>query len=354
MSLNCIQNLITKSTGKLQPSILTAIKSLLENGAHIQSAEMVRKKCQSLYPNTPWETRIPAICNTMRNTTNCNSQIISEDRNHNNFTIKFGTILNDAKRPLEESRIRSTQISKLKLSKTSKDKLQKISSIHSQDTNDRPKLESAQIVCICANKKNHSFFSAYPNQTFVSIPNQINQAHPDDLVRQNNFSWRQFLILNQDDPNLLSAYCLYDNTIYQDLNNKFNNNFYILSAGWGLVKSGYKLPNYDITFSKDAADYKVRELNPEIERFIDFNQIDTSNKGDIIFIGSPEYIPLFIKLTQHLPNRKFIYWKSISPKPVPEIYIIPNQTFFYRYYDTTRKTTWYYEIAKALCNDIIP
>lgn len=354
MSLNCIQNLITKSTGKLQPSILTAIKSLLENGVYTQSAEMVREKCSATNPNISWHARIPAICNAMRNTTKCGAIIISEDKPHNNFTIKFGTILNEAKKPLEESRIHSSQVSKLKSSKSSKDEPLLISSIHSQDTNDRPKLESAQIVCICANKKNYSFFSAYPNQTFVSIPNQINQAHPDDIMPQNNISWRQFLILNQDDPNLLGAYCLYDNTIYQDLHNRFNNNFYILSAGWGLVKSSFKLPNYDITFSNDAAVFKVRELNPEIERFIDFNQIDTSNKGDIIFIGSPEYIPLFIQLTQHLPNRKFIYWKSVSPKPVPERFTIPNQTFFFRYYHTTRKTNWHYELANALCNIIIP
>jgi hypothetical protein len=353
MSLNCIQNLIAKSSGKLQPSILTAIKSLLENGAHIQSAEMVRKKCQSLYLNIPWETRIPAICNAMRNATKCGAIIISEDKDHNNFTIKFGKILDNAQKPIEESRISSSQVRKLKSSNTLKSIPKKNPSNYTQDTNNRPKLESAQIVCICANNKNESFFSGYPNQTFVSKPNQMNQAHPDDIIPQNNISWRQFLMSNQDDPNLLSAYCLYDNTIYQDLHNRFNNNFYILSAGWGLVKSSFKLPNYDITFC-NAADFKVRELNPEIERFIDFNQIDTSNKGDIIFIGSPEYIPLFIQLTQNLPNRKFIYWKSVKPKPVPERFIIPNQTFFYRYYNTTRNTTWYYELAKSLNNGIIP
>jgi hypothetical protein len=89
MTLNCIQNLISKSKGKLQPFILTAIKSLLQEGHLTQTAQLVKNKCLTLNPSTPWNERIPAICNTMRNTIPCGSVIISEDKNHNNFTIQF-------------------------------------------------------------------------------------------------------------------------------------------------------------------------------------------------------------------------------------------------------------------------
>jgi hypothetical protein len=91
MPLSCIQSLISKSKGKLQPLILTAIKSLLQDGEYTQSAELLKKRCITMYPKTNWKARIPAICNAMRNTSNCGSIIITEDKDHNNFTIQFSS-----------------------------------------------------------------------------------------------------------------------------------------------------------------------------------------------------------------------------------------------------------------------
>jgi len=50
MPLSCIQSLISKSKGKLQPLILTAIKSLLQDGEYTQSAELLKKKVHYYVP----------------------------------------------------------------------------------------------------------------------------------------------------------------------------------------------------------------------------------------------------------------------------------------------------------------
>jgi hypothetical protein len=148
------------------------------------------------------------------------------------------------------------------------------------------------------------------------------------------------------------AYQLYKRNEYQRLYEKFGNSFYILSAGWGLVSSEFKLPNYDITFSSNAninIDAKRSKNNNNLPIYNDFNQLNINDNEDIIFIGSPDYIQLFIILTQNLPNRKIIYWKS---KSLRRIY--PNDTFEYRYFQTNTNTNWHYELACEIACGIIP
>jgi hypothetical protein len=208
---------------------------------------------------------------------------------------------------------------------------------------------------ICAKKKNNSFFKKFPNENFVNKRINDHEHHPDDEIKEENISWRKYLENNQNDKNLLEAYKLYQRHEYYCLYNKFKNNFYILSAGWGLINSNFKLPKYDITFSeKSEIRIKRNENLIEAPSYQDFNKLKISGDEDIIFIGSPGYIPLFIKLTQHLKNRKVIYWKKMTPKPVPDKFQIPNDTFLFRFYKTNTRTKWYYELAKDFCNGIIP
>ena len=166
-----------------------------------------------------------------------------------------------------------------------------------------------KLVMICAGSKNDSFFTAYPNENFVNEPTNNIEHHPDVIMKDAKISWREYLINNQNDKNLLEAYNLYKRNEYRCLYNRFKERFYILSAGWGLVKADCKLPNYDITFSKLAKNKNRRIFNDEGYR--DFNKLENiSDSDDIVFIGSPDYIPLFFDLTRNLKNRKIIYWKS--------------------------------------------
>lgn len=207
-----------------------------------------------------------------------------------------------------------------------------------------------KVVMICSSGKNDSTLDDYPQINFKAIGNLINEFHPDEKMPNSAISWRDYLMEHQNDKNLKTAYELYLRTEYQSLYEKFGNSFYILSAGWGLVSSEYKLPNYDITFSNNANIGAQRNTNiNNLPIYNDFNQLVINDNEDIIFIGSPDYIQLFIILTQNLPNRKIIYWKS---KSLRRIY--PNDTFEYRYFQTNTRTNWYYELACAIACGIIP
>ena len=205
---------------------------------------------------------------------------------------------------------------------------------------------------ICSGGKNDSTFDDYPKIKFKATGNTRDEFHPDEKIPNSAISWRVYLEKHQKDKNLLMAYELYSRNEYRCLYKKFGNSFYILSAGWGLVNSEFKLPNYDITFSNSAKvniDAKRSENNNNLPIYNDFNQLVINDNEDIIFIGSPDYIQLFIILTQNLPNRKIIYWKS---KSLRRIY--PNDTFEYRYFQTNTRTNWHYELACAIACGIIP
>ncbi|MSU49737.1 MAG: hypothetical protein EXS37_11745 [Opitutus sp.] len=80
---------------------------------------------------------------------------------------------------------------------------------------------------------------------------------PDDLMPSSSITWREHLLAYNDrgdnSDGLLQAGSLYKPPAYQNLRNRAGaENLYILSAGWGLVRSDFLLPDYDITFSSQA------------------------------------------------------------------------------------------------------
>jgi hypothetical protein len=89
MNINCINNLIVIANGVLQPIILRAIQEIYSKGNHQMTARMVRDHCNQIDNNIPWNGRLPAICNSMRNSINCGGEIIGKDRDFLGFTIAF-------------------------------------------------------------------------------------------------------------------------------------------------------------------------------------------------------------------------------------------------------------------------
>jgi hypothetical protein len=87
--MECLQNKITTAVGVLQPTILTAILNLYLRGNLQMNAEMVRNECIIINNEESWNTRIPAICNSMRNAIECGGRIVGEDRDFLGFTIAF-------------------------------------------------------------------------------------------------------------------------------------------------------------------------------------------------------------------------------------------------------------------------
>jgi hypothetical protein len=88
-------------------------------------------------------------------------------------------------------------------------------------------------------------------------------ARPDEPSDIAGTTWRQELeaanSARDSGTELLRAFELYQPAAFGRLARTFGTeNLFILSAGWGLVRADYRLPRYDITFSKQAEPYKRR------------------------------------------------------------------------------------------------
>lgn len=170
---------------------------------------------------------------------------------------------------------------------------------------------------------------------------------------------------------LLPAWQLYKNKTYQLLADTFGQkNLYIFSAGWGLVRSDFMIPNYDITLSPNATGpdkYKRRRKDDPYDDFtmlpiaplnaghpdtsgsdalkspaqkIDPAKSDTSAAGPVVFLGSKAYVPLFCQLIKGCSAHRIVFHNSKTPPEAPNCEI--------RKYDTPKKTDWHYDAAKAL------
>ena len=342
MNINCMNDKIANANNPLKPIILRAILNIYQNGNNEISAQMVKIECAKIDNTIIWNNRIPAICSAMRNSLECGGRTLGENRDFNGFTITFvanveSNIILQTKNKTSENKEKSKTIKK--------EVPQKI-----KNAEKLVLTKNFKVVMICSSGKNDSTLDDYPQIKFKAEGNSIDEFHPDEKMPNSDISWRDYLLKHQNDKNLRMTYKLYSRKEYQSLYEKFGNSFYILSAGWGLVSSEYKLPNYDITFSSNSNIGAKRSTNNNnLPIYNDFNQLKINDNEDIIFIGSPDYLKLFIILTQNLPNRKIIYWKSKSLKR-----IYPNDTFEYRYFQTNTNTNWHYELAYAIACGIIP
>lgn len=186
---------------------------------------------------------------------------------------------------------------------------------------------------------------------FVAQPDLISNenviyARPDDMANGTE-TWRDKLnTINSSGHNpdsLLPAYKLYSHPSYKQLVEKFGvKNVYILSAGWGLVKSDFLLPDYNITFSNVAPRFAKRVKK---DFYNDYTQIDC-NEGDVIvFVGGKDYQELFIRLTNKCICKKIIFYNSTQKPKLKDVEFIK--------YETRTRTNWHYEPAKDLIADII-
>lgn len=214
------------------------------------------------------------------------------------------------------------------------------------------------IVFVCCERKNGEVFQHNGSKIhFVSRPDSCTQidgnkyVRPDDLIEGEEMTWRDLIILQEDRYDLVAAYELYNHPIYRELYNHFNQNLYIFSAGWGIVRADYKLPQYDITFSRSAPRYSRRKKNDE---FNDFNQLNIRNsEDDILFIGGADYILPFCKLTKYLPNNKIIIYKSRLTAEMEE-FNRRTDFSFEEYYGINRPfTNWHYTyVRNELLNNL--
>jgi len=175
-------------------------------------------------------------------------------------------------------------------------------------------------------------------------PKQTNRIYqrPDD-ISDRGMSWRQLLVkYNESEKTnplgLLPAYDLYENKTYGSLVNRFRTeNVYILSAGWGLIRSDFLVPYYDITFSQSGDNYKRRRRS---DRHNDFKMLPLQPTETVVFIGGKDYLPLFCELTEGLKGKRVAFYNSAK---TPDF-----KNCVFQRFNTRAQTNWHYEAAKAL------
>jgi cytoplasmic iron level regulating protein YaaA (DUF328/UPF0246 family) len=304
----CLQNKIANSS-KLRPTILKAILNLFNRGIRKMTAEMVKNECLLLDISKPWNERIPAICLSMKNATECGGRIIGEYREINGFTIAFdGNIL-------EIPSPKSTQNKDKSIKINTKEKDQKATSIDLQakfhslikkfdldklSDDNRPKL----LIIGCSDSKKNggidNFISHFNNPNIQdnrenSIieynnyrednPNDFNKSRnnaPVDVIYFNNAFNIQYCMRAIDRYNsgrsiFYSNYGL-RNLYLQKINNK-KLHLLIISGLYGLLRFDDCIPDYHFEMSKNstwknANDFSILDT---VREYLNANNIPNEN-----------------------------------------------------------------------------
>ena len=171
-------------------------------------------------------------------------------------------------------------------------------------------------------------FVAHPEQQAESRREPgVEYVHPD---AESGFggTWRERLAdYNREhrrtggNPHgLLPAYALYKNRIYRDLVEKSSaESVFILSAGWGLIRSDFLTPQYDITFSGMAPDAERRDYSRDAG-FRDINALSENPGADdvpILCMASKDYLPLFGDLVASIDCDKPVFFTTKEPPELP-------------------------------------
>jgi hypothetical protein len=218
------------------------------------------------------------------------------------------------------------------------------------------------VVIQCAAKKRpdagHLMTCSRKPVEFVASPKlapntgKFEYARPDDL-REDGIPWRKVLQAYNQNPGtnalrLCRAFELYENETYRRLVEFVSvEKLYILSAGWGLIRSDFLTPHYDITFSF-GANVPLYKRRHQKDHYEDCRMIPQDTREDIVFFGGLAYLPLFCSVTQAIRSRKIVFFNSKNP---PLAGACGYE--FIHFENATRSTNWHYDCANAFINGTI-
>jgi hypothetical protein len=207
------------------------------------------------------------------------------------------------------------------------------------------------VLCCSGGKTVNQFFYNGKQIKFVASP--VNAPHnsalycmPDDRIPNTGETWRD-LVMKQEHDGLIPAYQLYWHEVYRKLFRVYGERFYIFSAGWGIVRSTFKLPCYDITFS-NAPGVEIWAKRTPAMRWNDFNHLKEDaacfdGNAKIILFAGTGYVEPFCRMTSGIANTKIITHKAANPARY--------SGFEYCHCNTKAVTNWFYE---AVENFLIP
>jgi hypothetical protein len=174
-------------------------------------------------------------------------------------------------------------------------------------------------------------------------------ARPDDEAGTGS-SWRDLVLAYNRAPvgnplRLSQAYRLYENRVYSRMVERLSvENIYILSAGWGLIRSDFLTPYYDITFSSSAHGSDAYKRRRKTDEFLDFCTLPENFDDEIVFFGGKDYVPLFSELTQRIKSKRTVFYNGRQFAPAPGC--------VFAKYETTTRTNWHYECASAFLRSL--
>ncbi len=193
------------------------------------------------------------------------------------------------------------------------------------------------------------YFVARPE---ILLPNDsIVYARPDD-PSDYGMSWRHVLLdYNRDGQNpfrLYPAWRLYTARIYAQLAERLGfRNFYILSAGWGLIRANFLTPDYNITFSQSASGDKRFMRRRKSDRYDDFSMLPADTEEHVLFFGSKDYLPLFCLLTKEIKAPRTVFYNAaVAPEA-------PGCTL-QKFSGAKRDTNWQFDCASAFLDGTVP
>lgn len=213
-----------------------------------------------------------------------------------------------------------------------------------------------KVVISCAGSKyNKGYLTKRKDESvcFVAKPEDAPQdhkifcyAHPDDEW-EDGITYRERLLsynekYDKEESRLHKAYQLYKPkekpNIYKDIVETFGEeNVYILSAGWGLIKANFLTPFYNITF-RSKTSYHKRRLKDE--KYCDFNHLENNSDRPVIFFGGLDYLHFFCRLTKNYSGRRIVFYKS------KEMQKTKFNDIELKYYNTSRNRNWHYYCAE--------
>ena len=170
-------------------------------------------------------------------------------------------------------------------------------------------------------------------------------AHPDDDCGTGS-SWRKALKSYHTNPGtnplrLLPAWYLYCPPTYQLLVERFGfDRLYVLSAGWGLIRSDFLTPNYDVTFSA-ASNVPKFKRRTRHTTFHDFRMLPSTVSDPIVFFGGKSYVPLFCQLTSAVRSQRTVFYAGSRPS-APGCTL---RSFGHPF------TNWHYQCAQAFARE---
>lgn len=234
------------------------------------------------------------------------------------------------------------------------------------------------VIIQCAGNKNEDAGGFEHNNkkvVFVATPTKDSDTEftPDSVIPGTNTTWRDYLVqyntnyLNTgNNPlNLYKAMDLYGNHSYRSLVEHYGeNNVYILSAGWGIIRANYLLPLYDITFctGKNVKENAIRE-DYTFNTWKDFDYfcpIIGADMGIVNILCGKSYRDFLNKLirknSEKWCNTNICYYfNDNGPEPTPPIswkgkWESKNYGVMTGSY---AKTNWHYGCAKFLTTGLI-